>query len=95
MSIENNEAHKFISFRDATKKLSTQMQYLSFFVNPDKRAHEDGTPYFSDIRIEGNPDDYHFLKIHSDDVRLFIEKWFEYKKSTSPFFVDKKLEDFL
>ena len=91
---ENIEDHKFVSFNEVTRKLG-QAQYVRRFVNSDKRFHDDGTPYFSDIRVDGDPDDYYNLKIHIDDVRLFIEKWFEYKKMTSPFFADKKLEDFL
>ena len=94
MNQENIESHKFISFRDVTKKLG-QMQYISRFLNPDEKLHEDGTPYFSDIRIEGNPNDYYSLKIHSDDVQSFIKRWFEFKKLTNPLFVNKKLEDFL
>ena len=93
--MENNESQKFVSFRDATIKLG-QMQYVSRFINPDQRLHEDGIPYFSDIRIEGDPDDYYNLRIHPDDVKKFIEKWLEYKQSTtSLFFTGKKLEDFL
>jgi len=77
------------------KKLG-QTQYISVFVNPNPLLHDDGTPYFQDIRIDGNPDDYYDFKIHSEDVRNFIEKWLEYKKSTNAlFYGDKKIEDYL
>ncbi len=92
---ENSEGPKFISLKDVTRKLGVQSQYLSRFFNPDEKVRGD-VPYFSGIRIEGDPDDYHNIKIHTDDVKTFIEQWFAYKKSTgSPFFTDKKLEDFL
>ena len=94
IKLEKKENLDFVSLKEVTKKLG-QTQYVSFFVNPNKVLHKDGTPYFSDIRIEGNPDDYHNLKIHKDDVKKFIEEWFNYKKNSSPFFYDKKLEDFL
>ncbi len=91
--VENKEDTDYICLGDLTKL--GQAQYISRFVNPDEKLHDDGTPYFDDIRIEGNPDDYHSLKIHKDGLRKFIEKWFEYKKQTSPFFGGKKVEDFL
>jgi hypothetical protein len=92
--IENQEALKFISFGDAVRKLG-QVQYSSRLINPDPHLHEDGTPYLADIRIKGDPDNYHSLEICGDDVRKFVEGWFEYKKTTSPFFGNQKLEDFL
>jgi hypothetical protein len=92
--VENQEGIKFIHFGDAVRKLG-QVQYSSRLVNPDPRAHDDGTPYFDDIRIKGDPDNYHGLEICEDDVRKFIEKWFEYKKASSPFFGNQKLEDYL
>jgi len=94
MVLESHEKQEFVSLADVTKKLG-QVQYISRFINPDKRFHEDGTPFFSDIRIEGDPDDYYNLKIHRDDVRSFIKKWFEYKKVTNPFFLHEKLDDFI
>jgi hypothetical protein len=94
IKLENKENLEFVSLKEVTKKLG-QAQYVSVFLNPNEKLHNDGTPYFSDIRIDGKPDDYHNLKIHTDDVGKFIEKWFEYKKNSSPFFNDKKLEDFL
>lgn len=93
-SIEHREISDFVSFDEVMRKLG-QTQYISLFVNPHPQAREDGTPYFSDIRIEGDPNDYYDFKIHRDDVEKFIEKWLEYKKETSPFFGDKKIEDFL
>lgn len=92
--LETNENLDFIPFNIALEKLG-QVQYSSRFVNPHPKLHEDGTPFFSEIRIEGNPDNYHSLKIHKDDIRIFIEKWFEYKKQSSPFFGNKNLEDYL
>lgn len=93
-SIEHREISDFVLFHDVLGKLG-QIQYVSRFVNPDQKFHDDGTPFFSDIRVEGDCDDYHNLKIHRDDIEKFIEKWLEYKKETSPFFGDKKIEDFL
>ena len=85
---------KYISFNDALEKLG-QMQYVSRFINPNPKLHDDGTPYFDDIRITGNPDDYYNLFIHPDDVKKFIEKWLTYKKQSSPFYSNNKVEDFL
>ena len=92
--MDSIERQKFVSFGDVTRKMG-KAQYLSRFVDSNQRLHEDGTPFFSEIRVEGDPDDYHNLRIHADDVRPFVEKWIEYKKQSSPFFADKKLEDFL
>jgi hypothetical protein len=90
---ESKQEKKFISMRDVFKM--GQMQYVSRFVNPNPKLHEDGTPYFDDIRIKGNPDDYHELSIHEDDIRKFAEKWLEYKKSTSPFYEDTTVDSLL
>lgn len=92
--LENKELPEFRSFDRVMRKLG-QTQYSSVFVNPNPRAHEDGTPYFDDIRIEGDPDDWYSFKIHKDDVEKFIRKWFEYKKATSPFFLKEVIEDYL
>jgi hypothetical protein len=85
---------KYIPFNDALEKLGS-MQYVSRFVNPHPKLHEDGTPYFDDIRVTGNPDDYYNLFIHPDDVIKFIEKWLDYKKKTTHFYAKNKVEDFL
>lgn len=85
---------EYILFNRAFQKLG-QTQYVSVFVNPNPKLHTDGTPYFEDIRIEGNPDDYYNLSIHKDDIRKFIEKWLTYKKQSSPFYSNNKVEDFL
>ena len=92
--LEKKENLGFVSFKEAMKKLG-QTQYSSMFVNPNPKAHDDGLPFFSDIRIEGEPSNYYDFKIHKDDIRKFIEMWLNYKKKTSPFFKDKSLEDFL
>lgn len=91
--IESKEDLDYIRLGDLTKL--GQTQYTSRFVNPNEKLHNDGTPYFDEIRIKGDPDNYHSLKIHKDDVRKFVEKWFEYQKQTSLFFGGKKVEDFL
>lgn len=88
------ESEKYITLNKALQKLG-QAQYVSFFLNPNPLLHTDGTPYFDDIRTEGNPDDYHNLSIHKDDINKFIERWFIYKKQTSPFFANKTVKDFL
>ena len=97
---ESSETHKFVSFKDTMEKLHLNVQDLSKFINPDSGVHNGGIPYFSEIRKEGdaydsdNPNSS--FKIHSDDIKLFITKWLEYKKKTDPIhFSDKKLEDYL
>jgi hypothetical protein len=86
--------NEYISFNKALQKLG-QAQYISVFVNPSPKLHTDGTPYFSDIRIQGNPNEYYNISIHPDDIKKFIEKWLVYKKDTSPFYANSKVEDFL
>ena len=95
MTMENDkEIVHYVSFADAMKKLG-QAKYISLFLNPDEKLREDGTPYIRNIRTEGDLDDYDNLKIHPDDVKLFIRQWLEYKQSTgSLFHLGKKLEDF-
>jgi hypothetical protein len=90
----SQEQLDFLNFGDVTKKLG-QAQYVSWFVNPSPKAHEDGTPYFSEIRTQGDPNDYYELKIHKDDVNSFITQWFDYKKQTSMMFANRSLEEFL
>jgi len=92
--MESLEKKVSLFFKDVFRKLG-QMQYISRFVNPDSRFHGDRASFFSEIRVEGDLDDYHNLKIHPDNIRLFVEKWLEYKKKTSPFFADNKIEDFI
>lgn len=92
---ESKESECYVSFDIALRKLG-QTQYISRFVDPNPKVHNDGTPYFEDIRTEGNPDDWHSFKIHKEDIKRFVEKWLEYKKETSPFFKkDAKAEDYL
>lgn len=94
-NLESKENIEYVDFNKVMRKLG-QTQYTSIFVNPSPKLHEDGEPYFEDIRIEGNPDDYYSIKIHPDDVRKFIEKWLEYKKSVNMMvFGNKKVEDYL
>jgi len=92
---ENLETQKeYVPFNRALQKLG-QTQYISVFVNPNPKLHTDGTPYFDDIRITGNPDNYYNIFIHPDDIRKFIERWLDYKKKTSPFYANNKVEDFM
>jgi hypothetical protein len=91
---ENKESADWIKFEIALKKLG-QAQYVSWFINPHPKLREEGIPYFDDIRIEGNPDNYYGIKIHKDDIEKFIQKWLEYKKTSSPFYQEKKVEDYL
>lgn len=91
-NLESKEPTEYVSMRETFRNMG-QMQYLSRLVNPDTRLHEDGTPYFGDIRINGDPNNYYGLSIHKDDARKFVEKWIEYKKSTSSFFDENVTPD--
>lgn len=94
--IENKENLDFVYFKDIVREYELgQVQYISDFINPHPSARENGVPFFSDIRVEGSPDDCFSIKIHKDDVRKFIKKWFEFKKQQSPSFSNKKVEAFL
>ena len=90
----SQEQLDFVRFGDVTKKLG-QDQYSSWFLNPNPKLHEDGTPYFPEIRIQGDPNNYHDLKIHKDDVNSFIKQWFDYKKEANYMFANRNLEEFL
>ncbi len=93
-SFEKKEDMDFVSFNKIARKLG-QTQYVSIFVNPNPRLHEEGEPYFSEFRIQGNPDNYYDFKIHTDDIVPFIKKWFEYKKERGFFGADRTLEEFI
>lgn len=100
MNIEENigkiekQEGDFIPATTALEKLGN-LQYTSRFLTKDPLLHQDGTPYFEDIRIEGDPETWYDFKIHKDDVEKFIKDWLRYKQETVPFYRDRKLEDFL
>lgn len=52
-----------------------QCQYVSRYV-----GGRHGSPDLSEgLRFEGDPTDYHFLRIHKDDVATFIERVRDYR----------------
>ncbi len=61
----------FIEFGDEVRSAGLgQCQYVSRYV-----GGRHGYPDLSQgLRFEGDPSDYHFLKIHKDDVATFITR---------------------
>lgn len=93
-NFESKEGLSYVPFHEVTRKLG-QTQYVSEFVNPNPKLHEEGNHYFDDFRIQGDPHDWYEFKIHKDDVVPFITKWFNYKKEKGFFGKDRTLEEFL
>ena len=62
----------YIDFGDfAREKMGMQCQYASAYVDGSSGAANLG----AGLRFEGDPRDYHFLKIHKDDVDEFFARW--------------------
>jgi hypothetical protein len=61
----------FVSFGDVARdQIGEQCQYISRYVNG-----QPGRPNLGEgLRIAGDPFDYHFLKIHKDDVAEFVDR---------------------
>ncbi len=62
---------KYISFGDVARgRLHEQSQYASRYVDGRHGDPNLGTG----LRFSGDPKDYHFLKIHQDDVEEFVRR---------------------
>lgn len=60
---------EFLSFGDVARELlNMQAQYASYFL----RGAGNFPRIADDLRIKGNPADYHSIQIHRDDVAEFV-----------------------
>ncbi len=85
-SFENSESSKspekyvadengFVNFGDVSRgELGKQAQYGSRYVN----GFRDEYPNLGEgLRFEGNPSDYHSLRIHHEDIDEFVRRFKE------------------
>jgi len=72
----NNSSTGFVSFGDAARKIGIQSQYASRYVaGGDGYANCGSDPALGRaLRFQGDPGDYHDLKIHVDDVDEFAAR---------------------
>lgn len=65
----------FVNFGDVSRgELKKQSQYGSRYVNGFQGEY----PNLGEgLRFEGDPDDYHSLKIHKDDIEEFVRRFRE------------------
>jgi hypothetical protein len=74
----NVDSEGFVAFADVANFIEQQAQYASRFLNPTNEV------YFGDnIRFIGNVDDYHNIRIHRDDITIFVKKHCEYRSSAA------------
>lgn len=71
----------YVDFGDISRsRLQNQCQYGSRYVD----GRIEGYPNLGEgLRFLGNTNDYHSLKIHSADVQEFVERYINYRESTS------------
>ena len=68
----------YINFGDiALSVVNQQSQYASRYVNG---AFGEYPNLGEGLRFEGDPDDYHMLEIHKDDVIEFVERVRKHKE---------------
>lgn len=71
----------YVYFGDvAIEVLNQQSQYASRYVD-NWAGHDNEYPKLGDgLRIKGNSADYHFMKIHKDDIDEFVKRYKEYRE---------------
>ena len=77
------DANGFVRFGEvAIGELKQQSQYASRYVN----GEIEGYPNLGEgLRFEGDPSDYHSLRIHQDDIEEFVRRVNDYKASHGRF----------
>ena len=70
-----NNTDEYVSVGDVCRgRLGMQCQYGSRYL--DKRFEEHQYTFLGDgLRVLGNCNDYHSMRIHKDDVETFVERW--------------------
>ncbi len=73
------DASEYVCFGDLSRnEMGQQCQYGSRYVH----GRIDGYPNLAEgLRVEGNPFDYHSLRIHVDDIPVFIQRYREHKEA--------------
>lgn len=68
-----SDANGFVLFGDVSREeLKKQTQYGSRYVDGFQGEY----PNLGEgLRFKGNPDDYHSLKIHKDDIKEFVNRF--------------------
>jgi hypothetical protein len=74
----------FVDFGDIARgELRQQSQYASRYLN----GKMEGYPNLGDgLRFEGDPLNYHSLRIHKDDIAEFVQRVTSHKKASGSFF---------
>lgn len=68
----------FVKFGEVSRRLlGKQAQYGSRYVDG---AFGEYPNLGKGLRVKGNPDDYHNLFIHKDDIKEFVERYNNYQK---------------
>jgi hypothetical protein len=68
----------FVNFGDlAREQLGEQAQYASRYID----GRIPGYPNLGHgLRFEGDPADYHDVRIHRDDVEEFVRRWISHRR---------------
>ena len=73
----------YVNFGEVARRLlNQQSQYASRYMDG---ALDEYPNLGHGLRFQGEPLDYHSLKIHKDDIEQFVSGVREHKKSNSPF----------
>lgn len=68
----------FVNFGEVSRRLlGKQAQYGSRYVDG---AFGEYPKLGEDLRIKGNSDDYHNLRIHQDDIDEFVKRYKNYQE---------------
>lgn len=72
---------EYVSFGDVARdRCGEQCQYVSNYVNPWR----EGTPDLgAELRFQGDPGDYHSLRIHRDDVEEFVRRYLAHRAAVN------------
>lgn len=75
----NEKAGEYICFGDLSRnEMGQQCQYGSRYVH----GRIDGYPNLAEgLRVKGDPFDYHSLRMHVDDIPIFMQRYCEHKES--------------
>lgn len=66
----------YVSFGDVSGFLGQQSQYVCRYVDG---MMEEYPKLGEGLRIEGTSDEYHFMRIHKDDVLEFVSRYKDYR----------------
>lgn len=68
----------FVDFGEVSRRLlGKQSQYGSRYIDG---AFDEYPKLGEGLRINGNSDDYHNIKIHKDDIDEFVKRYKEYQE---------------